>query len=66
MDKVRKVIRFLRGTGEYHIPTKEEIAEKIDARLGDDNGGDDGRVIDIANERYTYYIIRRRVRKGKR
>jgi hypothetical protein len=59
-------IRFMRGTGEYYVPTKREISQMIDAHLGDDNGRDDGREIKIYNERYTYYIVRRPVRNGKR
>ena len=63
---VRKILYFLLGRGEYHIPNKDEIADMIDARLGCDNGRDDGKIITHKRNGYRYYITRSplEIRKG--
>jgi hypothetical protein len=66
MEVLKKIVRFLLGKGEYHIPSKNEIANLIDARLGSDNGRDDGKIIRITREPYQYYITRSPLVKRER
>jgi hypothetical protein len=39
-------------------PSKDDIADQIDRRLGDDNGRDDGKIISHKRNGYRYYITR--------
>ncbi len=58
MELLKKIVRFLFAKGEYHIANDDEIANVIDARLGNDSGRDDGRIIRITRAQYQYYITR--------
>ena len=66
MEAFKKIVHFLLGRGEYRIPSKNEIADVIDAHLGSDNGRDDGRIIRITREPHQYYITRSPIVKRER
>jgi hypothetical protein len=57
-ELVEKVRNALCGTRYQGRPSKDEIADLIDRRLGSDGRGEDGNIIRHSRNGYRYYITR--------